>query len=203
MVRKLESYLADKARIAQDDSDLTSRSDLRRDRIKAENLYYDLADTLCRIPEKRLAKLGLGDFLLELLAGARRIDSLPARDRALRRVRKELRTLDVAAIQRQLDELDRPRPNAAKLAEGLWTERLLASGDEGLEAFLGDYANADRLQLRTLLRNVAKAKEADRPKASKKLTAALRQVITEATAQLGDAPVDSEAPDVDDPEALD
>lgn len=177
MVRKLESYLADKARIQQDESDLTSRSDLRKDRLKAEGHYMVLSERLCSVSIKRIAQLELSEFLLELIDAVRRIESPAARDRALRRVRKELRDIDIEVLERKLDELDNPGPSAKKTPELLWTNRLLASGEQELEAFLTEYPKADRGHLRTLVRNVSRAKEAERAKATKKLTLALREVL--------------------------
>jgi len=177
VVRKLESYLAEKARIQLDDSDLTSRSDLRRDRLKTESHYMALAARLCEISEKRLVRLELGEYLLELIDGARRIDSPPARDRALRRIRKELRDLDSLALEAKLDDLDNPGPRKDKAPESVWVERLIASGERELEGFLAMHPDADRGRLRTLLRNAVRAKDSDRPRAVQKLTVALREML--------------------------
>lgn len=177
VVRKLESYLADKVRIQQDDSDLTSRTDLRLARLKSESHYMKLSERLCQVSAKRLGQLELSEFLLELIDAAKRIESPAARDRALRRVRKELRDIDTTVLERKLDDLDNPGPNQPKSAEQLWTQRLITAGEGELEAFLSICPNADRGQLRTLYRNATRSKEADRAKATKKLTLALREQL--------------------------
>jgi ribosomal 50S subunit-associated protein YjgA (DUF615 family) len=176
VVRKLESYLAEKARIQQDDSDLTSRSDLRKDRLKSEGHIKALAIRLCETSDKRVAKLGLADALLELIAAARRIESLPARDRAHRRIRRELRDIDIADIERQLDAFESPG-HAPKSPELVWAERLFSGGESAIDALLSECASADRGQIRTLLRNAVRAKEADRARAKKKLMLAIREAL--------------------------
>jgi ribosome-associated protein len=196
VVRKLESYLADQQRIAQDDSDLTSRTDLRHDRLKAESHYMALAGRLCATSNKRLAKLELGEFLLELIGNVQRIDSPAARHRALRRVRKELRDVDMASIERKLDELDSPSSNVDNSREALWTKRLLDAGERALDDFVADYPSTDRGRLRTLIRNLSRTKEEERTKATKKLTLAIREYITL-------APVDDQDNDQDDAQVTD
>ena len=136
-----------------------------------------LSERLCQVSAKRLGQLELSEFLLELIDAAKRIESPAARDRALRRVRKELRDIDTTVLERKLDDLDNPGPNQPKSAEQIWTQRLVTEGEGELEAFLSMCPNADRGQLRTLYRNVTRSKEADRAKATKKLTMALREQL--------------------------
>jgi ribosome-associated protein len=178
VVRKLESYLADKARVDQDDSDLTSRSDLRKERLKTEGYYKALALRLCELSDKRLARLQLNDLLIELIVAARRIESHEARDRAVRRIRRELRDIDAPAIERALDSLEQPSAPKAKSRESAWAERLLSEGESAIEAFLSQCGDADRGQLRTLLRNALRAKPQERDKAVAKLTRALRDALS-------------------------
>jgi ribosome-associated protein len=180
VVRKLESYLADKARIQQDDSDLTSRTDLRRERLKNESHYMKLSERLCSTSVKRLAHLELSEHLLELIDAARRIESPAARDRALRRVRKELRDIDTTLLERKLDDLDNPGPGGPQSPEQLWTQRITTTGESGIEAFLETCPQADRGHLRTLLRNVTRAKDTERAKVTKKLTLALKDCLSTA-----------------------
>ncbi|MGC4069578.1 MAG: DUF615 domain-containing protein [Polyangiaceae bacterium] len=178
MVRKLESYLAEKARILQDDSDLTSRTDLRKDRIKSESHILSVAVRLCKLSDKRLTALGLGDALVELVVAARKIDSTPARDRALRRIRRELRDLDLATLERQLDALDQPTTKKSMSPEEEWLQRLVQSDSGSLDAFLREYAVVDRSQMRTLLRNLVRAKGEEAARTKKKVLALIRDAMT-------------------------
>jgi ribosomal 50S subunit-associated protein YjgA (DUF615 family) len=178
VVRKLESYLAEKARILQDDSDLTSRSDLRKDRIKTENHIFSVAVRLCELSDKRLTTLGLGEALVELIVAARKIDSPPARDRALRRIRRELRDLDLATIERQLDALNEPKAKKSISPEEAWLQRLMQGAETGLDDFLREFPTADRSQMRTLLRNLSRAKGEESGKTRKKLISAIREAMS-------------------------
>lgn len=102
MVRKYESYLADQARVDADDRSLVSRTDLRRQEKQEEASLIALAVRLVGMNATRLASLELSEGLLEAVEETRRIKSPGARQRALRRVRKELRGLDWEGLERRL-----------------------------------------------------------------------------------------------------
>ena len=174
-VHKLSHFLADQAKRELDDRDLTSRSDLRREQKQAEQGYADLARALCDCTGKQLNRLNLHDALLEVVEQARRIDSPSAKDRAVRLVRRELRSADVQAIRRRLDAVLHPVSKVSQLQVEAWIGRLLSTGDLAIEDFVSRCAVADRQQLRTLVRNLAKATDTTRANA----TSALSKRITE------------------------
>jgi ribosomal 50S subunit-associated protein YjgA (DUF615 family) len=203
VVRKLESYLAEKARIQQDDSDLTSRSDLRKDRIKSEGHIFSVAVRLCELSDKRLMKLGIGDTLVELIVAARKIESPPARDRALRRIRRELRDLDLAALERELEALNQPTTKKPATPEEVWSQRLVTGSEPELDAFLREHQAADRGQLRALVRNVARAKGDEAGKPKRKLLAAIREALANRPQEPSDDGADAEVEDEDDSEVAD
>ncbi len=111
MVRKLEAILADRARAEQDDRSLVSRSDIRRERRAVEITLIDLARRLCALKTSQLARLELPETLLHAVEEAAAIRSPVARNRAEKRVRQELRDVDVSELS---DQLSRFGPSKAR-----------------------------------------------------------------------------------------
>ncbi len=104
-MRKLSSYEAEARRRAEDDRDLRSRSDARRERKSREGELLALARALIAATPRQLAKLDLDPSLLAVLAEARRITSGSARLRVERLVRSRLRDEDLELLRPQLAEL--------------------------------------------------------------------------------------------------
>jgi ribosome-associated protein len=175
-VHKLTHYLADQAKRELDDRDLTSRSDLRRERKQSEKAYTDLAIALCDCTKKQFERLVLDEALRQVVVEARRIESPAAKDRALRLVRRELRSGDSEVVQRQLDALKQPSPAKPPLESESWVIRLLGEGDEALSAFVSAYPDTDRRRLRQL---VSQTRRAIGP-ASAKANSALLKCVSEA-----------------------
>ena len=101
-MRKLKDILREQAKADQDDRDLRSRTDARRERKQAEAALADLARRLVELTERRLAGLELPEPLLDAVREARAIRSARARDRAIRVVRRELREGDAESVEEQL-----------------------------------------------------------------------------------------------------
>ncbi len=174
-MRSLSAYLADQQKRACDDRDLTSRSDLRKERKDAESAFVTLARALCDCSEKQFKRLKLPEPLRDIVLEARRIDSPAAKDRALRLVRRELRDGDAAAVQRQLEALE--KPSRTSRATEPWCNRLIDEREPALNEFVSQYPAADRQQLRRLVRNVAKASTEQRAKAVAALTRGVRATM--------------------------
>jgi ribosome-associated protein len=180
-VHKLSHYLADQATRELDDRDLTSRSDLRKQRKQSEQAYAELARSLCDCTNKQLIRLVLQDALLEVVQQARRIESPGARDRALRLVRRELRGGNSEDVRRQLDAVLHPVSKVSQQQIEAWVSRLSAEGDPAIEEFIAAHSNADRQQLRGLVRSVAKARDAARDNALLTLFKKITQWLNEPT----------------------
>jgi ribosome-associated protein len=176
-VRKLADYLADQHKRDQDDRDLTSRSDLRKVQKEAEMAYAELSQSLCDCSDKQLRRLELPELLRQVVLEARSIVSPSAKDRALRLVRRELRSGDAEAVRRQLDNLNKPNRSALPNNLETWLARLTSEGETALNEFIDAHARADRQQLRRLVRNVHKAKDANRTKALVALSKLISTVI--------------------------
>jgi len=199
VVRTLESILAEQAMRDADDSDLSSRSDARRARLSSEAALIELGERLLSLNRRQLDSLQLPELLLEALQTARAIESPPARARAMKRVRRELRDGDEAGIRRQLAALADPRASVAS-AESQWLSRLQAEGSTALEEFLAAHPAADRQRLRSLLRNLERAAAAAQPKARAALQRALKDAMTPSAV---DEPESSDAIEAGEPSGSD
>lgn len=160
-----------------------SRTDDKRERVATETALAELSERLLKVTPKVLEALELDDHALQAVADAKRIESPPARGRALRRVRSTLRAADWLTILRRLDAVAGGiAPNALSDSEAARYAALLsAQGDPGLGRFLERYPQADRARLRQLMQNVRRATEAKRDKARRQLEALIQASIDEAT----------------------
>jgi ribosomal 50S subunit-associated protein YjgA (DUF615 family) len=96
VVRSLTDILAAQRKCEEDDRDLRSRSDARRERKQREAAWAELGEALVKLSPRRLEQLALPEGLHEAVLEARAIKSPVARTRALRLVRRELRSCDEA-----------------------------------------------------------------------------------------------------------
>ena len=113
MVRSLTDVLAAQRKCQEDDRDLRSRSDARRERKRREAAWAELGEALVNLSLRRLEQLALPEGLHEAVLGARAIKSPAARMRALRLVRRELRDGDeavIAALTQRLRQVARAKP---------------------------------------------------------------------------------------------
>jgi ribosomal 50S subunit-associated protein YjgA (DUF615 family) len=160
-----------------------SRSDARRAERVKEDALARLASDLCELSAKKLAQLELPEETVDAIADCRGIPVSGARNRQLRRVRVLLREHDWVRLRTQLDTLletgvvpglgNAPADPVADLSLG-WTLRLIGEGQAGVDAFVAEFARADRTHLRQLVRAVHKAEGERRLRAERQLTAALR-----------------------------
>ncbi len=104
-MRKLSDLLAERRRADEDDRDLRSRSDARRERKQREADLAELADALVEISGRQLEALELSPELADAVLEARSIRSPVAKKRALRLIRRELRGGDAASVQARLARL--------------------------------------------------------------------------------------------------
>lgn len=134
-----------------------------------------LVRRLVQIDASARAALPLDDdtrAALDKLAGMSRT---PARGRLARRVKQMLRYADVQAIEEALDGAT-PMDLHYQMLER-WRGQLIAGDDADLQAFLDQFPDGDRQQLRSLVRG-AKGEG----KGAEKAKRALFQVMKEAAA---------------------
>ena len=156
-----------------------SRSQQRRDALDV----LALAGQLATLEPGRLAKLPVPEHLLPHIAEARRITSHIARKRQLAFLAKQMRREDDEALDAIRDALD-AGGEAAKQETALlhraerWRERLLAEGDDALAELLAEFPQADRQQLRQLVRNAVEERKRNRPpKAYRELFREVRDLL--------------------------
>jgi ribosome-associated protein len=175
-VRKLIDVAADPA--AEEDEDLTSRTDVRNERKRSEAAWAEFAKTLTTISERLLLRMELPEPVLRVVQDTRRITSATAKARALRLVRQELRSQDLLQLRERLEDLSHPNARRASTPADEWRKRLMAGGEADLAAFVEEHPRGDRQRLRTLIRNARKASIAANNKAMGTLTQALRDVMS-------------------------
>lgn len=129
-----------------------SRSHQRRHALAV----LELARTLTEMPAAELARLPLSEELSGHVHDTRRITSQIARKRQLQFLAKQMRRLEdeLPAIVTQLEESKtQHRQDVARQRQREdWRQRLIDGGDDALNDFIAEHPDADRQQLRQLVR---------------------------------------------------
>lgn len=162
-----------------------SRSQQRRDALAV----LMLAERLTGLDDGRLAALAMPEELRDLIRETRRVPSHIARKRQLQFLAKALRKQDEQLVDSIRIALDKDRETSRRETAELqqievWRERLLAGGDTALTGLLDAYPQADRQQLRQLIRNTRLERDAQRPpNAFRELLRVLRALMAQPTDQ--------------------
>jgi len=158
-----------------------SRSQQRREALEVRTL----GEKLVSLSMAQLQRLPIPDDLLPHIVDTQRISSHIARKRQLQFLAKQMRREDDETLHAIRDALD-AGGEAARQETALlhrieaWRERLLEDGDEALAALLVEHPQADRQQLRQLVRNVhAERKKGKPPHAFRELFRLLRETVGE------------------------
>jgi ribosome-associated protein len=171
-----------------------SRSQNRREALEV----LALGEQLVALSEAQLARLPVPESLLPHIRECRRITAQIAHKRQLQYLAKQMRREDDEVLEAIRDALDEKgeaarREVAAMHRVETWRERLLDGGDAALAELLDEYPQADRQQLRQLVRNSLEERKRNKPpRAFRELYRALRELIV---AGSGDDADDGEAPD--------
>lgn len=139
----------------------------------------ELTERALSLSDEKLAKTGINEKALGAFKDARKMKASGARNRQLKYISKLIRNDDIEILTRYLDEASQAEANARHFFHQLerWRDRFLAEGDGVLGEFLGEYPQADRQQLRTLIRQAQKEKLAEKPPvAARKLFKYLRSL---------------------------
>ncbi|BAE73440.1 hypothetical protein SGGMMB4_00385 [Sodalis glossinidius str. 'morsitans'] len=144
----------------QDEIIWVSKSEIKRD---AETLKQ-LGVELVSLGKNALEKIPLDDDLRCAIALAQRIKREGQR-RQIQLIGKMLRARDPEPIQQALDKLKNRHNQQITLFHKLeiLRDKLLAQGDDAIAQVLEHYPQADRQQLRALVRNAQKEKAAKKP----------------------------------------
>jgi ribosome-associated protein len=128
----------------------------------------NLGERLTTLKADTLAKLPLTDALRKALADAPKHTANIARKRHILFIGKLMRDQDTGAILQLLDQLDASTRQYNERFHNLerWRDRLVTGTDAVLDAFVADYPEADRQQLRSLIRQAQHETAHNKPPAS-------------------------------------
>jgi ribosome-associated protein len=176
-----------------------SRSQNRRDALDV----LALGEKLVALTPAQLARVPVPEDLLPHIAEAKRITAHIAHKRQLAFLAKHMRREDDATLDAIRDALDVNSETSRREVAALhrvedWRERLLKDGDKALGALLDEYPDADRQQLRTLVRNAQAEKAKNKPpRAFREMYQVLRGLLLPAALGLDTA---NASPDADENE---
>ncbi|WP_137818171.1 MULTISPECIES: ribosome biogenesis factor YjgA [unclassified Pseudomonas] len=128
----------------------------------------DLGERLTTLKPDLIARLPLTDALRRALAEAPKHTANIARKRHIQFIGKLMRDQNIDEILVLLDQLDASTRQYNERFHGLerWRDRLINGGDDVLEAFVGDYPQADRQHLRQLIRQAQHETAHNKPPAA-------------------------------------
>jgi len=156
-----------------------SRSQNRREALEV----LALGETLVELTAAQLARLPIPEDLLEHIEYSKRITAHGARKRQLAFLAKQMRREEDGVLDAIRDALE-ANSETSKRAVALMhrvehiREKLLAEGDAALAELLDEYPDADRQQLRTLVRNALAEKAKNKPpRAYREIYQVLRELM--------------------------
>lgn len=137
-----------------------SKSEIKRDAEALKQLGVELVS----LGKNALEKIPLDDDLRAAIALAQRIKREGQR-RQIQLIGKMLRARDPEPIQQALDKLKNRHNQQVTLLHKLEVlrDKLLVQGDDAIAQVLESYPQADRQQLRALVRNAQKEQAANKP----------------------------------------
>ena len=153
----------------EDDDDeiiWVSKSEIKRDAEELKRLGAELVD----LGKNALDKIPLDEDLRAAIELAQRIKK-EGRRRQMQLIGKMLRQWDDEPIRQALDKLKNRHNQQVALFHKLehLRDRLIEEGDDAVPEVLNLWPQADRQQLRSLIRNAKKEKEGNKPPKSARL----------------------------------
>ena len=138
-----------------------SKSQMKRDMLALQ----ELGEQLVALSADQLNQMDLPSELLTAVTQAQSIKKHGAKRRQLQFIGRLMRNADAEQIQQQLDNLTRHSAQSINQLHKIekWRDELIKKGDEALSEFLQEYPNADRQQLRTLVRSAIQERNANKP----------------------------------------
>lgn len=158
------------------DEEYVSKSQIKRECHALTEVGVELA----ALTDDQLNKIPMSDNLRNALAEVKNIRKHSALKRQRLYIGKLIRKDDWQSIQSHLEKIKEPlqQQNAAFKAMEDWRDRMLAEGDLAVNAFIGEYRNADRQKLRQLVKNANKEKSLElAPSQARKLFKYIRESI--------------------------
>ena len=145
-------------------SDEKSKSQVKREL----HALQELGQRLTLFKPDVLERMPLSDALRRALAEAPKHTAHVARKRHIQFIGKLMRDQDVEAILALVDQLDSSTRQYNERFHALerWRDRLIAEGDQALEAFVALYPETDRQHLRGLVRHAQHEAAHNKPPAA-------------------------------------
>lgn len=140
----------------------------------------DLGKAIAALSSSQFDAMPLDANLRAALADVRKMHKGPAIKRQFKFIGKLLREVDADILRQALDrQLEQDRSATARLHHlERWRDRLIEEGDAALGEYLDEYPEADRQNLRQLIRQAQKEQTDGKPPASaRKLFKCLREFI--------------------------
>jgi ribosome-associated protein len=139
----------------------------------------DLAEELLGLQRSALEGLGLGADTWAAIDETARIKDRRAMRRHVKRVANCLARENTEPLQALLDARAQQARQATARHHQVerWRARLIGEGDAALKELLDAYPDADRQQVRTLMRAAQRDAERGRPEAPRKLFRLLREML--------------------------
>lgn len=162
------------------DADETDLGPSKSQRKRDAHAVKDLGETLVNLEASQLTKFDLPEFIVNVINETRRIKKHGARKRQIMYLGKQLRQLDTDVLMQQLEKLQRPHLEDTALLHQIerWRDRLLQEGQEAITDFFNQHPQADRQQLRQLVRNSQQqAQQQAAPKSARQLFKYIREVL--------------------------
>lgn len=151
-----------------------SKSEIKRDAEELKRLGAELVE----LSKTSLDKIPLDEDLRAAIELAQKIKK-EGRRRQLQLIGKMLRSRDEDPIRQALDKLKNRHNQQVALFHKLEVlrDRLIEQGDDAMTEVLNLYPEADRQQLRSMIRNAQKEKATNKPpKASRQIFQYLREL---------------------------
>ena len=170
MTKQPEDWLDDVPDDQNEDDDdeiiWVSKSEIKRDAEELKRLGLEMVE----LGKNALDKIPLDEELRAAIELAQKIKK-EGRRRQLQLIGKMLRNRDVDPIRQALDKLKNRHNQQVALFHKLemLRDRLIEEGDDAVPEVLKLWPQADRQQLRSLIRNAKKEKEGNKPPKSARL----------------------------------
>ena len=181
MTKQPEDWLDDVPDDQNEDDDdeiiWVSKSEIKRDAEELKRLGLEMVE----LGKNALDKIPLDEELRAAIELAQKIKK-EGRRRQLQLIGKMLRNRDVDPIRQALDKLKNRHNQQVALFHKLEAlrDRLIEEGDDAVPEVLKLWPQADRQQLRSLIRNAKKEKEGNEaPKSARLIFQYLRELAEE------------------------
>lgn len=160
----------------EDEEQYVSKSQRKREC----HALQDMGEKLVELSSEQLAKMPLDDALRNAVLEAQRIRQRGGRKRQLQYIGKLMRKVDAEPIREALARLEQNHAATSAAHHRLerWRDRLIEEGDAALAELLEALPQADRQQLRQLVRNAQRERQQGKPaKTARELFRYLRSLF--------------------------